>query len=118
MNQRFGILFLTMVLSLGGNAWAQHEMHGSQHGKEKATHEHSEGEKSHAHGEAMGEKTVYTCPMHPEIKQNQPGKCPKCGMNLEKVKTAEEEVQETKEEVKKTQEHAGHDMHGMSGHKH
>ena len=24
----------------------------------------------------------FTCPMHPEIKQNEPGKCPKCGMNL------------------------------------
>ena len=27
--------------------------------------------------------TVYTCPMHPEIRQNQPGHCPKCGMSLE-----------------------------------
>jgi P-type Cu+ transporter len=27
--------------------------------------------------------TVYTCPMHPEIKQNHPGDCPKCGMALE-----------------------------------
>ena len=27
--------------------------------------------------------TVYTCPMHPEIRQDQPGKCPKCGMTLE-----------------------------------
>ena len=27
----------------------------------------------------------YTCPMHPEIKQNQPGNCPKCGMSLEPV---------------------------------
>lgn len=26
---------------------------------------------------------IYTCPMHPEIKQDNPGKCPKCGMNLE-----------------------------------
>ena len=26
---------------------------------------------------------VYTCPMHPEIKQDAPGICPKCGMNLE-----------------------------------
>lgn len=26
----------------------------------------------------------YTCPMHPEIHQNQPGVCPKCGMALEK----------------------------------
>lgn len=24
-------------------------------------------------------KTIYTCPMHPEIIQDQPGKCPKCG---------------------------------------
>jgi P-type Cu+ transporter len=28
-------------------------------------------------------KTVYTCPMHPEIEQNHPGQCPKCGMTLE-----------------------------------
>ena len=27
----------------------------------------------------------YTCPMHPEIRQNQPGTCPKCGMALEPV---------------------------------
>lgn len=25
---------------------------------------------------------TYTCPMHPEVKQNMPGTCPKCGMNL------------------------------------
>ena len=24
----------------------------------------------------------YTCPMHPEVVQNGPGKCPKCGMAL------------------------------------
>ncbi|MBI3432990.1 MAG: heavy metal translocating P-type ATPase [Hydrogenophilales bacterium] len=26
---------------------------------------------------------VYTCPMHPEIRQDAPGACPKCGMALE-----------------------------------
>jgi len=25
---------------------------------------------------------VYLCPMHPEIRQTNPGKCPKCGMDL------------------------------------
>jgi len=25
---------------------------------------------------------VYTCPMHPEVRQSSPGKCPKCGMAL------------------------------------
>ncbi|KJZ64625.1 heavy metal translocating P-type ATPase [Pseudomonas fluorescens] len=27
--------------------------------------------------------TIYTCPMHPEIRQDHPGNCPKCGMSLE-----------------------------------
>lgn len=26
----------------------------------------------------------YTCPMHPEVKSNKPGACPKCGMDLVK----------------------------------
>ncbi len=27
----------------------------------------------------------YTCPMHPEVRQDKPGSCPKCGMSLEPV---------------------------------
>lgn len=27
-------------------------------------------------------KKIYTCPMHPEVVSNKPGKCPKCGMEL------------------------------------
>ena len=30
-----------------------------------------------------GTKTIYTCPMHPEVRQDHPGDCPKCGMPLE-----------------------------------
>jgi len=26
--------------------------------------------------------TLYTCPMHPEVISDKPGKCPKCGMTL------------------------------------
>src|SRR5215831_16283095 len=26
---------------------------------------------------------VWTCPMHPEVRQDHPGTCPKCGMALE-----------------------------------
>ena len=29
--------------------------------------------------------TVYTCPMHPEVRQDHPGNCPKCGMTLEPI---------------------------------
>ncbi len=29
-------------------------------------------------------EVIYTCPMHPEIKEHKPGNCPKCGMALER----------------------------------
>ena len=35
--------------------------------------------------------TVYTCPMHPEVRQDHPGACPICGMALEPVQAAPEE---------------------------
>lgn len=34
------------------------------------------------------QKKVYTCPMHPEVQQDEPGNCPKCHMTLELKKTA------------------------------
>jgi Cu+-exporting ATPase len=37
------------------------------------------------------EGTIYTCPMHPEIRQPAPGNCPKCGMALEPVMPTAEE---------------------------
>src|SRR5215471_2565584 len=42
---------------------------------------------SHIHGKheqkAPESTPVYTCPRHPEIQQQAPGACPKCGMALE-----------------------------------
>jgi Cu+-exporting ATPase len=35
--------------------------------------------------EATPAGTIYTCPMHPEVRQDHPGACPKCGMTLEPV---------------------------------
>src|SRR5262245_58594404 len=32
--------------------------------------------------------TVFTCPMHPEVRQPDPGACPKCGMALEPLAPA------------------------------
>src|SRR5215468_2580960 len=32
---------------------------------------------------ARSRSVIYTCPMHPEIRQSGPGACPKCGMALE-----------------------------------
>lgn len=60
----------------------------------------------HRHGHAAGEQTpaasaaapmeapagtIYTCPMHPEVRQDHPGNCPKCGMTLEPLIPLDEE---------------------------
>ncbi|KKW35537.1 MAG: hypothetical protein UY83_C0006G0014 [Candidatus Adlerbacteria bacterium GW2011_GWA1_54_10] len=44
-------------------------------------------------------EVIYTCPMHPEVVKNAPGKCPGCGMDLIPVESGS---------------HAGHDMQKMS----
>jgi hypothetical protein len=33
----------------------------------------------------LSDEGVYTYPMHPEIKQNKPGICPKCRISLERI---------------------------------
>lgn len=38
-----------------------------------------------AKAEETSSAAIYTCPMHPEIRQDHPGSCPKCGMTLEPV---------------------------------
>ncbi|MFP4380125.1 MAG: heavy metal translocating P-type ATPase [Candidatus Sumerlaeia bacterium] len=44
----------------------------------------SSGGGSHNHKDQEDDSgTMYTCPMHPEVKQEGPGDCPKCGMDLE-----------------------------------
>lgn len=48
----------------------------------------SGGEKREEKPPATGE---YACPMHPEVRQTEPGKCPKCGMALEPVRGKEHE---------------------------
>jgi Cu+-exporting ATPase len=51
---------------------------------------HPHGPAHHGHGAQppsaqppAAPGTLYTCPMHPEIRQDHPGNCPKCGMTLE-----------------------------------
>ncbi|MBX9851726.1 MAG: hypothetical protein K2X86_08210 [Cytophagaceae bacterium] len=33
---------------------------------------------------AKDEHAYYTCPMHPDVKKDEPGSCPICGMDLVK----------------------------------
>ena len=50
-------------------------------------HAHTRHQHDHAQSDQIvsgaPDGTVYTCPMHPEIREPAPGVCPKCGMALE-----------------------------------
>jgi len=43
---------------------------------------HPEASPSPSAISAAVQKPVYVCPMHPQIRQNEPGRCPICGMDL------------------------------------
>ena len=47
----------------------------------------------HAAHNAEAAKEFYTCPMHPEIIRDKPGKCPICGMKLVKKERGREKKQ-------------------------
>ena len=49
---------------------------------EAAPHQYLDKPKGTQHADVL-EGTIYTCPMHPQIRQIGPGSCPICGMALE-----------------------------------
>jgi Cu+-exporting ATPase len=58
--------------------------HNEARGHHHDPRPHARANRHHAVvGTAAPAGAVYTCPMHPEIRQDRPGSCPKCGMALE-----------------------------------
>jgi Cu+-exporting ATPase len=51
-------------------------------------HEHHASPVAASPEAAQGEGVMYTCPMHPQIRQPKPGSCPICGMALEPEKVS------------------------------
>lgn len=51
-------------------------------------HEHHASPVAASHEAAQGDGAIYTCPMHPQIRQPKPGNCPICGMALEPEKVS------------------------------
>ena len=58
---------------------------------EKAETKTTEAE-THDHSASEGEETVWTCSMHPQIRQDEPGDCPICGMELIAAEEEESEI--------------------------
>ena len=52
------------------------------HNGGESTEARSATENHEGHDHGAEEATIWTCSMHPQIKQNEPGDCPICGMDL------------------------------------
>lgn len=48
-------------------------------------------ENEHAEHKEHDQEIYYTCAMHPQVRENEPGKCPICHMNLTKVEVEKDE---------------------------
>jgi Cu(I)/Ag(I) efflux system membrane fusion protein len=59
--------------------------------------------------EPTGIEGKYICPMHPEVVRDRPGKCPVCGMSLERVP-------DLRPVAAPAGAHEGHDPGGQAGH--
>lgn len=58
--------------------------HNETPGHHRHPRPHATANRQHAPvGTGAPAEAIYTCPMHPEIRQDRPGSCPKCGMALE-----------------------------------
>ena len=62
--------------------------------EEKKSHCHHNHDTKHTMKKASDPNSIYTCPMHPEIRQLGPGSCPKCGMALEALIAENEDLTE------------------------
>ncbi|MGJ0507773.1 MAG: copper-transporting P-type ATPase [Methylocystis sp.] len=67
---------------------AEHKTHPDLQPLQASSSEAVNAEQSHS---PPGEGPIYTCPMHPQIRQVGPGNCPICGMTLEPVISTVEE---------------------------
>lgn len=49
-------------------------------------------ENEHIHNASEAKETIWTCSMHPQIRKNEPGDCPICGMDLIPLESETNEV--------------------------
>jgi Heavy metal binding domain len=69
----------------GNPSFQPSEMQGMHHGMsgmEDMQHEKTGATKTGSGEQPRSRKIYFTCPMHPQIHQDKPGKCPICGMTL------------------------------------
>ena len=79
-------IYLMILILVGAGAYVGLKSFRSPHG-------------GHEHGTAESKKALYFCPMHPNITSDKPGRCPICGMDLQKADEGQPAPEVTKEKI-------------------
>lgn len=82
---------------MGENIYMDHPRHKHKHNhsqsnNQNVVHSCCSMESSNKSSTKLVQDAIYTCPMHPEVRQKGPGSCPKCGMALEPEEISLEET--------------------------
>ncbi len=75
-------------------------LHQQETNEDQECHHHVDNHSKKSASQA-DPNAVYTCPMHPEVRQVGPGSCPKCGMALEPLITDDNENEELRDMTKR-----------------
>ncbi len=78
-------LLLGWLLFSGSGSGSHDHVHGAQaaHAQTGPEHDHDHNDHSHNNGQnASNNNEVWTCSMHPSVREDGPGSCPICGMDL------------------------------------
>jgi len=76
-NYKWALVVLGAGFLLG---WLIFRTPGGESGNVQESQNEVQGPEGHNH--ENGETTIWTCSMHPQIRQDEPGKCPICAMDL------------------------------------
>ncbi len=77
-----GVLFGALVFNGTGNSESARQDTSRQRAAHQHSHDSAAGTGQKAMSSEQETSTTYTCSMHPQVRQDEPGKCPICGMDL------------------------------------
>ncbi|MBN2326837.1 MAG: efflux RND transporter periplasmic adaptor subunit [Candidatus Omnitrophica bacterium] len=90
---------IAVILAFAATAFVFYNL-GAVHQNEPGTADLPAAGMSNHPADLNGDGVIYTCSMHPQIKQDEPGKCPICGMEL---------VEQKVERIENAAEHEQHE---------
>lgn len=81
LKSNYKLLLIVLVIGTGVGVLLGSSINTSTHQQINTSNNHQHADEASGEGKAEEDQT-WTCSMHPQIKQDEPGQCPICGMDL------------------------------------